>query len=66
MAVFMGSCVPFTGYALSCTGSALSQVKILPNKPGTAMAHMDTPQGSKNAIHHLHGTKLLGQTLELK
>ena len=42
------------------------QVKMLMNKPGTAMAHLDSPQGAKNAIHHLHGHKLLGQTLELK
>ena len=42
------------------------QVKVLPNKPGTAMAHMDNPVGAKNAIHHLHGHKLLGTLLELK
>ena len=42
------------------------QVKILTNKPGTAMAHMDSPQGARNAIQHLHGHKLLGQNLELK
>ncbi len=30
------------------------------------MAHMDAPAGAKNAIHHLHGRKLLGETLELK
>ena len=42
------------------------QVKVLPNKPGTAMAHMDNPVGAKNAIHHLHGHKLLGSLLELK
>jgi len=35
------------------------------SKPGTAMAHLDSPQAAKNAIHHLHGHKLLGQTLEL-
>ena len=45
---------------------AMSQVKVLQNKPGTAMAHMDSPAGAKNAIHHLHGRKLLGETLELK
>ena len=45
---------------------SLSQVKVLPNKPGTAMAHMDNPVGAKNAIHHLHGHKLLGTLLELK
>ena len=43
-----------------------AQVKVLQNKPGTAMAHMDSPAGAKNAIHHLHGRKLLGETLELK
>ena len=46
--------------------TVVHQVKILLNKPGTAMAHLDSPQGAKNAIHHLHGHKLLGQTLELK
>jgi heterogeneous nuclear ribonucleoprotein L len=40
-------------------------VKILLNKPGTAMAHLDNPQGAKNAIHHLHGHGLMGSTLEL-
>lgn len=44
----------------------LLQVKILVNKPGTAMAHLDNPQGAKNAIHHLHGHQLMGSTLELK
>ena len=44
----------------------LLQVKILVNKPGTAMAHLDNPQGAKNAIHHLHGHMLMGSTLELK
>ena len=36
------------------------------NKPGTAMCHMDSPQGARNAIQYLHGQKLMGQTLELK
>ena len=49
------------GPCVSCV-----QVKILVNKPGTAMAHLDNPQGAKNAIHHLHGHQLMGCTLELK
>ena len=39
---------------------------MLTSKPGTAMAHMDSPQGARNAIQHLHGHKLMGHTLELK
>lgn len=50
---------------VTCNGCR-AQVKILTNKPGTAMAHMDSPQGARNAIQHLHGHKLLGQNLELK
>lgn len=50
----------------TCLSPSFPQVKILMSKPGTAMAHLDSPQGAKNAIHHLHGRKLLGQTLELK
>ena len=30
------------------------------------MAHMDSPQGARNAIQYLHGQKLIGQTIELK
>ena len=49
-----------------CVCVCAMQVKILVNKPGTGMAHLDNPQGAKNAIHHLHGHKLMGSTLELK
>ncbi len=42
------------------------QVKILPNKQGTAMAHIDNQDSAKNAIQHLHGRKLMGSNLELK
>lgn len=52
--------------AMSAFVVCAQQVKVLQNKPGTAMAHMDSPAGAKNAIHHLHGRKLLGETLELK
>ena len=52
-------------FNLLCSYGNVLKVKILMSKPGTAMAHLDAPQGAKNAIHHLHGRKLLGQTLEL-
>jgi len=43
----------------------LIQVKILINKPGTAMVHMDNPQAAKNALQHLHQTRLMANTLQL-
>lgn len=52
-------------FNLLCSYGNVLKVKVLPNKPGTAMAHMDNPVGAKNAIHHLHGHKLLGTLLEL-
>lgn len=54
-----------TVFNLLCSYGNVLKVKILTNKPGTAMAHMDSPQGARNAIQHLHGHKLLGQNLEL-
>ncbi len=41
-------------------------MKILPNKQGTAMAHIDNQDSAKNAIQNLHGRKLMGSNLELK
>jgi heterogeneous nuclear ribonucleoprotein L len=52
-------------FNLLCSYGNVLKVKILLNKPGTAMAHLDNPQGAKNAIHHLHGHQLMGSTLEL-
>ncbi|XP_019851800.1 PREDICTED: heterogeneous nuclear ribonucleoprotein L-like [Amphimedon queenslandica] len=52
-------------FNLLCSYGNVLKVKLLVNKPGTAMVHMDSPQGARNAIQYLHGQKIMKQTLEL-
>ncbi|XP_065919723.1 heterogeneous nuclear ribonucleoprotein L-like isoform X2 [Dysidea avara] len=52
-------------FNLLCSYGNILKVKILVNKPGTAMVHMDNPQAAKNALQHLHQTRLMGNTLQL-
>lgn len=52
-------------FNLLCSYGNVLKVKILVNKSGSAMAHMDSQQGARYAIQYLNGRLLLGQTLEL-
>lgn len=52
-------------FNLLCSYGNILKVKILINKPGTAMVHMDNPQAAKNALQHLHQTRVMGNTLQL-